>query len=116
MTMAMSWDQLKAMTDDELVATFDSIANDTIIGLNFLYDELNRRSLARSTAAALNEARQARRLAIANAIVAVVAVTIAVLTLLLAGGPGAPTVRSCLVISAAAGADPEPALCLAEEP
>lgn len=49
MPMAPSITQLRAMTDEELAAACDGIAEGTVVGLNFYRDELARREMLRLT-------------------------------------------------------------------
>jgi hypothetical protein len=84
------WEHLQRMTDEELIAKYNAEADNTVVGTDFYQDQILRRALERSSAAAhalaeaaLEEARQARRLAFWNMIVALVAVATSALTPLL---------------------------------
>lgn len=83
--MAPKWEALRRLTDDELIAAHDEIAKNTVVGLNYYRDEITRRAFERASAAAhelaaaaLDEARQSRRLAKWNMLVAAVATIAAV--------------------------------------
>lgn len=100
------------MSDDELVAEHDRVAKNTMVGLNYYLEELTRREFVRSSAAALREARAARRLALANAGVAIVAVLVAIsipIVLAYTSSPP-PEVMPCVVVD---GDAQRPALCVA---
>lgn len=83
MGMAPTMAALRAMTDEDLIERHDGIAESTAVGLNFYRDELNRRGYERATAAALEEARQARKLAKANMWLATAAVLVAIVAVVL---------------------------------
>jgi hypothetical protein len=82
MTAARSYADVLAMSDDDLIATHDQVAQHTAVGLSFYRDELNRRAHERATEAALEEARAARKLAVVNMWVAIVAVVVTVATVI----------------------------------
>lgn len=105
--MAPKLAHLRSMTDEQIVEQYDQAAPTTVIGTGFYLDELSRREFQRASAAALAEAASARRLTIANALVAVVAVVIAVLVPLLTAQP---KTEPCTTI---VGDEQRPALCLA---
>lgn len=109
--MAPKLNRLRELTDEEIVEAHDGLAPNTSVGLNYYLDELTRREFARTSEAALTEARSARRLAGTNTLVAAVAVIIAVavplITNALAADP--PTVETCTVIE---GAEQRPTLCV----
>ncbi len=48
-TMAESYEQLVAMTDDEIRSRYDYLARDTTLGLGFYREELHRRAVDRQT-------------------------------------------------------------------
>lgn len=108
--MAPQLAQLHAMTDAEIRDAYDGMAGHTVVGTAFYLDELNRRALDRGSAAALEEARRARLLAIANMILALVAVIIAVVVPI-ATAPDDVRVRACDAIPIGGG-EPKPALCV----
>lgn len=76
--MAPTLKQLRKMSDEEIEQAHDSLSERTILGVSYFLDELSRRAFERASAAALEEARAARKLAIVNGVVAVVAVVVAV--------------------------------------
>ena len=95
MAIAKTWANLQAMSDDSLVMHYDSVAERTETSLTYYREEIMRRALERSAAAAqrlaeaaLQEARASRRLAIANMVVAVAAIIVAVVAIIV---PLAPT-------------------------
>ena len=47
--MAASLAQLRAMSDDEIVRLYDKQASNTVVGINYWTEELNRRSQQRQT-------------------------------------------------------------------
>ncbi|HEV3051318.1 MAG TPA: hypothetical protein VGX50_13475 [Longimicrobium sp.] len=99
------------MTDEQVVEAHDGLAPNTVVGVNYYLDELTRREFVRASEAALTEARSARRLAGANAIVAavavIIAVTVPVITNALAADP--PLVAPCTVVE---DDRQRPALCV----
>ena len=86
--MAPTLGRLRKMTDDEIVELYDEATTNTVVGAGFFLDELRRRELDRATAAALEEARQARRLAGWNMVVAVVAVVVALAAIVVQAASG----------------------------
>ncbi len=76
--MAPTLARLREMSDDEVVKAYDQATTTAVVGASFFLDELRRRELDRATAAALEEARQARRLAAWNMVVAIVAVVVTI--------------------------------------
>ncbi|WP_212830606.1 hypothetical protein [Catellatospora sp. TT07R-123] len=79
--MAMTFERLRAMSDDEIRAEYDKTAANTSVGLNFWTDELSRRTYERSSAAALEEARAARSLAKWNMVLAGAAILVSVIAI-----------------------------------
>jgi CHASE3 domain sensor protein len=47
--MAPSYQQLLAMSDEQLIAAHDGAAKHTVLGLNYYLDELRRRATDRQT-------------------------------------------------------------------
>jgi hypothetical protein len=47
--MAPSYQQLLEMSDDELIAIHDRLAENTVLGVNYFLEELRRRALDRQT-------------------------------------------------------------------
>lgn len=76
--MSYSYADLRAKSDDEIIAEHDAMATSTVVGTKYFLEELSRRSFERATEAALQEARAARKLAVVNMIVAIVSTVIAV--------------------------------------
>lgn len=76
-------EELRKTPDDVLIAEHDEHARHTFVGTGYYIDELDRRSRERSTQAALRLARRSFWLTVANSVLSVVAVTAAVLALLL---------------------------------
>jgi type IV secretory pathway component VirB8 len=58
--MAMSYRELRALSDEEVISLYDSIAPTTTLGLGFLADEIFRRTAERQTAEMLRLTRQIR--------------------------------------------------------
>ncbi|MBM7471710.1 hypothetical protein [Subtercola frigoramans] len=58
-----SLEQIRAMSDDEVIALYNSIAPSTSPGVSFWADELERRSRERATAANTLLAAESHRLA-----------------------------------------------------
>jgi hypothetical protein len=69
--------QLRAMSDEELVARLDTIATSTQVGTQFYLDELRRRETDRQTAAMLGFTDTIRRL---TWLVAVLTIVLTILT------------------------------------
>jgi len=109
--MAPKLNRLRQLTDKQIVEAHDGLAPTTSVGVNYYLDELTRREFARTSEAALTEARSARRLAGVNAFVAgaavIIAVAVPLITNALAADP--PTVGPCSIVD---GADQRPALCV----
>lgn len=51
MPMAPTYDQLRQLSDAELVDLYDKTAESVIVGLNFILDELRRRETVRQSEA-----------------------------------------------------------------
>jgi hypothetical protein len=64
------------MPESDLIQAHDELAQNTVVGVDFYLDELSRRAFNRASEAALLEAVRARKLAVANMVVAVVAVLV----------------------------------------
>ena len=60
--MAQSYAELRRMTDDELIRKYDETAKQTMIGLDFLRNEVVRRESERATRQMLALTRQMRNL------------------------------------------------------
>lgn len=104
--MAPRLSALRTMTDEQLIEAHDSMAPHTSIGIAYYLDELRRREANSSANAALTEAANARRLAIINAIVAVIALIAAVVVPLLTAPP---KTEPCIAV---VGKEQRAALCL----
>ena len=75
-TMARRLEELRGMTDAELIAEHDRVAPNMEPGTDYYVDELNRRFQERVTKAAF-------RLTVANTILAAIAVIVAVVAIVL---------------------------------
>ncbi len=87
--VSYSLKDLRALSDDELVAKHDSLAINTFVGIAYYVDELNRRALERAsraneeaTTAAVRLARQSFCLAAANMFLGLSALVVSVIALL----------------------------------
>ncbi len=81
--MAHTIRDLRAATEDELVELRDQSAVNTQVGVNYYLDELRRRDQASALEASHKLAVASFRLTIVNAVLAVAAVVISLLTWLL---------------------------------
>ena len=79
--MAPKMEQLRKMTDEELVALHDSVAEQTVTSLDYALDELHRREQLRAIKASSVLAQNAYRLSWANTVLAAVAAIVGVLAL-----------------------------------
>jgi len=71
--MTYTYQQLREVSDDELIAIHDEIATNTFGGVDFYLDELRRRDNARATASNYKLARAAFWLTVANSVLSAVA-------------------------------------------
>lgn len=69
--------ELRAIPDEVLITEHDRLADNTSVGTSYYMDELQRRQVERSMQASHRLAVAGLVLAVVNAIVAIVAVTIA---------------------------------------
>lgn len=60
MTMIPKYSDLQRLTDEELVARYDSAAEHTVVGTDFYLDELSRRGTRRQSETMLQFTRQMR--------------------------------------------------------
>ena len=81
--MSLPMKALRALTDDDLVEKYDATAVNTGVGLDYYREELQRREQAAANQASDRLARASLRLACATLVLSVVAVAIALLSLLL---------------------------------
>ena len=81
MTMAPKIEQLRAMTEEQLIETYDSIAEHTGVGTQFYLDELVRRRVERQTKRLVELTDQIRLLTLAVAGATIVALVISVAAL-----------------------------------
>lgn len=82
MTMAPKISELRAMSDDQLITTYDGIAKHTGVGTQFYLDELVRREAARTGQRMLELTVQIRWLTVAVTAATIIALAISVITLL----------------------------------
>lgn len=80
--------ELRAMSDEELVARLDDLARGTQVGTQFYLDELRRRETDRQTAAMLGLANTIRRLTWVIAVLTVVLTVLTAVSLLVLVGEG----------------------------
>ena len=73
--------ELRALSEEELIKQYDATATETVVGLDFLREELARRETAAATQSMVEMTRQMRHMTIiitvltfVNAIAAIVAV------------------------------------------
>jgi hypothetical protein len=66
MRMAHKLHDLRALSDDELVAAHDRLADNTFVGIDYYLDELKRRELSR-------QAKASYRLSVVSGVLAAVA-------------------------------------------
>jgi hypothetical protein len=77
--MAQSYSELRITPTDELIRTYDKIAPNTVLGLNFYSEEIARRDAAEQTAKITKMTQQMRDLTIVIAVLTLVnAVLVAV--------------------------------------
>ncbi|MGA6128822.1 MULTISPECIES: hypothetical protein [unclassified Microbacterium] len=88
--MVRTIDQLRAASDEELIAEHDRHAKHTSVGTGYYMEELDRRSRERSTEAANRLAaeshrlaKQSQRLAVASTVLSAIATMAAILALFL---------------------------------
>ena len=70
--MALTYKELRNLSEEELVEQYDKMAQNTQIGLNFLVEEIARRSSEKQTNQMLAATRQIRTLTIVIAIFALI--------------------------------------------
>ena len=80
--------ELRAMSDEELVARLDDLARGTQVGTQFYLDELRRRETDRQTAAMLGLINTIRRLTWVIAVLTVVLTVLTAVSLLVLVGEG----------------------------
>lgn len=80
--------ELRAMSDEELVARLDDLARGTQVGTQFYPDELRRRETDRQTAAMLGLTNTIRRLTWVIAVLTVVLTVLTAVSLLVLVGEG----------------------------
>lgn len=82
MTMAPNLSKLRAMSDEDIVATYDDVAQHTGVGLQFYLDELVRRETARTNEKLVALTGQIRLLTVATTAAAIIAIAISVVALI----------------------------------
>jgi hypothetical protein len=75
--MAFTWQQLRATDDDRLIALHDAVAENTSVGLNYYLEEIQRRNQERAIAESQKLAKASLWLTVANTLLAVVAIVVA---------------------------------------
>ncbi len=75
--------ELRATTDDVLIAEHDAAAENTYVGTGYYMDELTRRAFERVAEESQRLAVRGLWLAISNLVVSVIAIVIAVLAIVL---------------------------------
>lgn len=80
--MSYSIAQMRAMTDEQLIAEHDEHARNTVVATGYYLEELQRREQTRAIEASERLARVAVRLSWASAVLSGVAVVVAVIALL----------------------------------
>ncbi|WP_091648009.1 hypothetical protein [Micromonospora pallida] len=80
--MVRKIEDLRAATDEELIAEHDRHARHTVVGTAYYVDELDRRERRRAIEASDRLARRAYRLAWSNMVLAAVAALAAIVALL----------------------------------
>lgn len=60
---AMTYKQVRQMTDDELIKQHDIATDNTVVGLSFFIDEIKRREAAKAAESNQALARESQRLA-----------------------------------------------------
>lgn len=80
--------ELRAMSDEELVARLDDLARGTQVGTQFYLDELRRRETDRQTAAMLGLTNTIRRFTWVIAVLTVVLTVLTAVSLLVLVGEG----------------------------
>jgi hypothetical protein len=79
--MALNLADLRAMPDEELIRTYDQMAENSPPTVNMSRDELNRRVYERDAEAMRDLTRWTVRLAAVSVVIAVVALVVAVISL-----------------------------------
>lgn len=70
--MSQSIEQLRKLTDDEVIALHDRAANNTDVGVQFFLDEINRREQNKQTELMVKFTKQILRLTIIITILTVI--------------------------------------------
>lgn len=60
--MSHKWNDLKTLSDEQLIAAYDAAAEDTAVGINYYREELVYRQQEKTAAAQLAQATEARAL------------------------------------------------------
>jgi len=81
--MAESYGTLRKMSDEHLIAKYDSVAQATQVGLNFIRDELARRDALRTQEQMVSLARQMRNLTIVIGVLTLVNVCAVIMALVI---------------------------------
>lgn len=79
--MSYSIEELRSLTDDQLISEHDEQARRTSVGVNYYLEELDRRSRERAVQASDRLARRSFGLAVTSTVLSVVATAVAVLAL-----------------------------------
>jgi hypothetical protein len=79
--VAYELEQLRTLSDEDLVKQYDRLAQNTTVGVNFYLAELDRRERNRLAESTDRLARNAYRLTWANALLAAVAAVAAIVAL-----------------------------------
>jgi hypothetical protein len=82
--MALKLADLRSMSDEELVRTYDQMAPTTMVGLDWYREELNRRAYERDTEAMRSLTEQTVRLTEQTVRLTRVGIAVAVLALIVA--------------------------------
>lgn len=82
MTMAPKLSELRAMSDEKIIATYDDVAKHTGVGLQFYLDELVRRETARTNERLVALTDQIRLLTLATTAAAIIALAISVVAMI----------------------------------
>lgn len=75
--MAPTWQKLRSMTDDEVIAAYDSAATNTVVGTGYFLEEMARRRSDRQATTMLRLTWVIVVLTLANVVATAVAVWIA---------------------------------------
>ncbi|MHC4872691.1 MAG: hypothetical protein ACYTFY_12685 [Planctomycetota bacterium] len=69
---AKSWEDLKLLSDEELIKDYDLRADKTIVGINYYLEELRHRDIDRQTSAMLEYTKEIKYMTIVVTIATII--------------------------------------------